>query len=241
MHQPSDNSDMSDTPPVILVIEDEPPIQKFLRVTLDAQGYQVIEATTGKSGLVAAASRTPDLIILDLGLPDIDGIEVTRQLREWSKIPIIVVSARGKEQDKIAALDIGADDYLTKPFGIGELIARVRVALRHAASSTDSGEPIFTVGELQVDLAKREVTVAGKAVHLTPNEFKLLMVLVKHAGKVLTHRHLLKEVWGPGSGNETHYLRVYLNQLRQKLEADPTQPKYLRTEPGVGYRLASDV
>ena len=193
-----------------------------------------------RAGLIAAASRTPDLIILDLGLPDIDGIEITRQLREWCKAPIIIVSARGKEQDKIVALDAGADDYLTKPFGVGELMARVRVALRHAASSTDSGEPIFAVGDLHVDLAKREVSIGDKAVHLTPNEFKLLAVLVKHAGKVLTHRQLLKEVWGPGSGNETHYLRVYLNQLRQKLESDPAQPKYLLTEPGVGYRLVTD-
>lgn len=236
----SDNINMSDVPPAVLVIEDEPPIQKFLRVTLGAQGFQVIEATTGKAGLIAAASRTPDLIILDLGLPDIDGIQVTHQLREWSKIPIIIVSARGKEQDKILALDAGADDYLTKPFGVGELMARVRVSLRHAASNTDTGEPVFSAGELRVDLARREVTVAGKLVHLTPNEFKLLAVLVKHAGKVLTHRQLLKEVWGPGSGNETHYLRVYLNQLRQKLEADPAQPRYLRTEPGVGYRLVAE-
>jgi two-component system KDP operon response regulator KdpE len=241
-HAPSasDNTAMSDTPPLILVIDDEPPIQKFLRVTLDAQGYQVVEAVTGKAGLIQAASRTPDLIILDLGLPDIDGVEVTRQLRQWTKVPVIVVSARGKEQDKILALDAGADDYLTKPFGVGELMARVRVALRHAAAGTDTGQPVFTVGELQVDLAKREVTVAGNAIHLTRNEFKLLTVLVQHAGKVLTHRQLLEEVWGPGSGNETHYLRVYLNQLRQKLEADPAQPKYLRTEPGVGYRLVAE-
>jgi two-component system KDP operon response regulator KdpE len=236
----SDNNAMSDTPPVVLVIEDEPPIQKFLRVTLEAQGYQVIEATTGKAGLIEAASRTPELIILDLGLPDVDGIEVTRQLREWSKIPIIVVSARGKEQDKIVALDAGADDYLTKPFSVGELMARVRVALRHAAANAQTGEPTFDVGDLHVDLARREVTLDGTAVHLTPNEFKLLAVLVKHAGKVLTHRQLLKEVWGPGSGNETHYLRVYMNQLRQKLEADSARPKYLRTEPGVGYRLMAD-
>jgi two-component system KDP operon response regulator KdpE len=244
---PGDNKAMPDTSsdappppaPVILVIDDESPIQRFLRVSLEAQGYQVVEASTGKRGLVEAASRTPDLIVLDLGLPDIDGIEVARQLREWSKAPIIVVSARGKEQDKIAALDAGADDYLTKPFGVGELMARVRVALRHAASSSDSGQPTFDIGDLHVDLSRREVTAAGCSVHLTPNEFKLLAVLVKHAGKVLTHRQLLTEVWGPGSGNETHYLRVYMNQLRQKIEADPAQPKYLLTEPGVGYRLFS--
>jgi two-component system KDP operon response regulator KdpE len=235
-----DNTRMSDTPPVILVIDDESSIQRFLRVSLEAQGYQVVEAATGKRGLVEAASRTPDLIVLDLGLPDMDGIDVTRQLREWSKAPIIVVSARGKEQDKISALDAGADDYLTKPFGVGELMARVRVALRHAASNTQSGQPVLEIGELHVDLSRREVNVGGRAVHLTPNEFKLLAVLVKHAGKVLTHRQLLNEVWGPGSGNETHYLRVYMNQLRQKIEADPAQPKFLLTEPGVGYRLYSD-
>jgi two-component system KDP operon response regulator KdpE len=237
---PSDNTPMSDTPAVILVIEDESPIQKFLRVSLEAQGYQVVEAATGKRGLVEAAARTPDLVILDLGLPDIDGIEVTRQLREWSKVPVIVVSARGKEQDKIAALDAGGDDYLTKPFGVGELMARVRVALRHAAANPETGQSTFDVGQLHVDLARREVTTDGKPVHLTPNEFKLLAVLVKHAGRVLTHRQLLHEVWGPGTGNETHYLRVYMNQLRQKLEADPARPKYLRTEPGVGYRLMAE-
>jgi two-component system KDP operon response regulator KdpE len=231
---------MTDHPPVILVIEDDPPIQKFLQVSLAAQGYQVVESDTGKRGLIEAASRTPDLIILDLGLPDIDGIEVTRQLRGWSKAPIIVVSARGKEQDKITALDAGADDYLTKPFSVGELLARVRVALRHAAAATDSGEPVFDTGELHVDLGRREVSVAGRQIHLTPNEFKLLAVLVKYAGRVLTHRQLLHEVWGPGTGNEVHYLRVYMNQLRQKLETDPAQPRYLRTEPGVGYRLVTD-
>lgn len=233
---------MPDAPPtVILVIEDEPPIQKFLRVSLEAQGHEVIEATTGKRGLIDAAARTPDLIILDLGLPDMDGIEVTRQLREWSRTPVIVVSARDRERDKIDALDAGADDYLTKPFGVGELMARVRVALRHAAANPETGEAVFEVGELRVDLARREVTVGGAGVHLTPNEFKLLAVLVKHAGRVLTHRQLLHEVWGPGTGNETHYLRVYMNQLRQKLEADPARPRYLRTEAGVGYRLMSEV
>jgi two-component system KDP operon response regulator KdpE len=231
----------TDNPPSILVIEDDPPIQKFLRATLGSQGYQLIEAATARDGLMQAASRTPDLIILDLGLPDLDGVDLMRQLREWSTVPVIVVSARGKEQDKIVALDAGADDYLTKPFAVGELLARVRVALRHAASSrSEGGEPVFTVGDLRVDLLHRQVTTAGKEVHLTPNEFKLLTMLVKHAGMVLTHRQLLKEVWGPGSGNETHYLRVYMNQLRQKLEQDPARPKYLMTEPGVGYRLATD-
>src|SRR5438046_4519340 len=214
------------TPPLILVIEDEAAIQKFLRASLEAQGYRVVEAATAKAGMIEAASRTPDLVILDLGLPDLDGIEVTRRLREWSKIPIIVVSARGKEQDKIVALDAGADDYLTKPFSVGELMARVRVALRHAAANAQTGEPTFDVGGLHVDLARREVTVDGRAIHLTPNEFKLLAVLVKNAGRVLTHRQLLKEVWGPGSGNETHYLRGYMNQVRKKLAADSARPKY---------------
>ena len=234
---------MSDTnSPTILVVDDEPPIRKFLRVTLDSQGFQVLEAETGKMGLIHAASRYPDLIILDLGLPDMDGMELTRQLREWSKVPIIVVSARGKEQDKVAALDAGADDYLTKPFGVGELMARVRVALRHASQTKgESGEPVFTTGELTVDLLRRRVSVAGKEIHLTPNEFRLLTTLVKHAGMVMTHQQLLKEVWGTGSAEEHHYLRVYMNQLRQKLEPDPSRPKYLLTETGVGYRLATDL
>jgi two-component system KDP operon response regulator KdpE len=225
-------------PTTILIIEDEQPLQKFLRVTLGTQDYKIVEASTGEAGLRHAAVDQPDLIILDLGLPDMDGIEVTRRLREWTAIPIIVVSARGKEQDKVIALDAGADDYLTKPFGVAELLARIRVVLRHlSVVKSDTGDPVFESGALRVDLARREVTVDGKLIHLTPNEFKLLSVLVKNTGKVLTHRHLLKEVWGPGSGEEAHYLRVYMNQLRQKLEADATRPKHLLTEPGVGYRL----
>ena len=232
---------MSENPPTILVIEDDPPIRKFLRVTLGSQGYRIVESETGKDGLLQAASHSPDLIILDLGLPDMDGVEVVKQIREWSAVAVIVVSARGKEQDKIVALDAGADDYLTKPFAAGELLARVRVALRHAAiAKADTGEPVLQVAGLVVDLLRRRVTVEANEVHLTPNEFKLLAVLVKHAGMVMTHRQLLREVWGPGSGNETHYLRVYMNQLRQKLESDPARPKYLLTEPGVGYRLISE-
>jgi two-component system KDP operon response regulator KdpE len=232
---------MAEPKPTVLVIEDDPPLQKFLRVTLTTQDYNILEAETGEQGLRLAATATPDLIILDLGLPDIDGIEVARRLREWSAIPIIVVSARGKEQDKVVALDAGADDYLTKPFGVAELLARVRVALRHrAAVDPGTGEPVFETGELKVDLARREVTVSGQPVHLTPNEYKLLTVLVKSAGKVLTQRHLLKEVWGPGSTDQPHYLRVYMNQLRQKLEADASRPRYLLTEAGVGYRLVSE-
>ena len=232
---------MSEINHTILVIEDEPPLQKFLRVTLESNSLNVVEATTGESGIRHAANDQPDMIILDLGLPDIDGIEVTKRIREWSAMPIIVVSARGKEQDKVAALDAGADDYLTKPFSVGELMARVRVALRHLAiASKDSGEPVFQVGELRVDLARREVSSNGTIVHLTPNEFRLLAVLVKHAGKVLTHRQLLRDVWGPGSADQAHYLRVYMNQLRQKIEADAARPRYLLTETGVGYRLASE-
>jgi two-component system KDP operon response regulator KdpE len=232
---------MANLKPTILVIEDEPSLRKFLRVSLESQDYKVLEATKGEEGLRHASVGQPDLVILDLGLPDMDGVEVTRRLREWTAIPIIVVSARGKEQDKVGALDAGADDYLTKPFGVPELLARLRVALRHlAAAKPDTGDPVFESGGLRVDLAHREVSVGGKAVRLTPNEFRLLTVLVKNAGRVLTHRQLLKDVWGPGSGEETHYLRVYMNQLRQKIEAEPSRPKYLLTEPGVGYRLACD-
>jgi two-component system KDP operon response regulator KdpE len=233
---------MADLMPTILVIEDDPPLQKFLRVTLESHDFHVIQTSTGESGIRHAANDQPELIILDLGLPDLDGIEVTKQIREWSAIPIIVVSARGKEQDKVVALDAGADDYLTKPFGVGELLARVRVALRHrAAANQETGDPIFESDGLKVDLSRREVTVDQKPVHLTPNEFKLLTVLVKNSGKVMTHRQLLHEVWGPGSGEETHYLRVYMNQLRQKVEIDAAQPRFLLTEPGVGYRLVSNL
>lgn len=232
---------MSDTGHQILIIEDEPPLQKFLQAALGSEGYRVIECLTAKDALREAAQRQPDLIILDLGLPDMDGLDVTRRLREWSAVPIIVVSARGKEQDKVVALDAGADDYLTKPFGVGELLARVRVALRHAAASKETGEPEFRVGDLHVDLMRRQVSVAGRPVRLTPNEYKLLATLARNAGRVMTHRQLLLEVWGPGSSQESHYLRVYMNQLRHKLEPDPARPKYLLTEPGVGYRMAAEV
>jgi two-component system KDP operon response regulator KdpE len=222
----------------ILVIDDEPPLQKFMRLTLTSHNFNVIEALTGESGLRHAANDQPDLIILDLSLPDMDGVEVARRIREWSAIPIIVVSARGREQDKVLALDAGADDYLTKPFGVAELLARVRVAVRHISTAKqDSGDSVFETGALHVDLARREVTVRGQRVHLTPNEFRLLAVLVKNAGKVMTHRQLLKDVWGPGSAEQSHYVRVYMNQLRQKIEADPARPEYFLTETGVGYRL----
>jgi two-component system KDP operon response regulator KdpE len=225
--------------PTILVIEDEPALQKFLRVTLTSHNYRVVEAGTGESGIRHAANDQPDLIILDLGLPDMDGIDVTRQVREWSAIPIIVVSARGKEQDKVVALDAGADDYLTKPFGVQELLARVRVAMRHRAiARQDSGESVFDSGDLHVDLARRVVTVRGVPVHLTPNEYRLLTVLIQNAGRVMTHRQLLREVWGPGAAEENHYVRVYVNQLREKIEPNPARPTHILTEPGVGYRFA---
>ncbi len=227
--------------PTILVIDDEPPLQKFLRVTLTSQNFNVIEALTGESGLRHTANDQPDLIILDLGLPDIDGVQVTKRIREWSSIPIIVISARGKEQDKVVALDAGADDYLTKPFGVAELMARVRVALRHIATANQtSGDSVFEQGHLRVDLARREVTVRGERVHLTPNEFRLLTVLIKNAGRVMTHRQLLREVWGPGSSDQSHYVRVYVNQLRQKIERDPARPGFILTETGIGYRFQVD-
>ncbi|MGH2541782.1 MAG: response regulator [Ardenticatenaceae bacterium] len=232
---------MPDSPPLILLIEDEPQIRRFLRATLAAHGYRLSEAGTGKGGLDQAALQQPSLLILDLGLPDMDGLEVTRQLREWSEIPIIILSARGQERDKVAALDLGADDYLTKPFGVGELLARIRVALRHAErASSEPTPPVFITGALRVDLGHRQVFVRDEEVHLTPIEYKLLAMLVQHAGKVLTHRQLLREVWGPAYTTETHYLRVYMGQLRHKLEADPARPHYLRTEPGVGYRLVEE-
>ena len=227
-------------PPLILVIEDESPIRKFLRVSLTGQEYRIEEAETGKQGLVLAASQPPDLLILDLGLPDMDGLDVLRSLREWLSAPVIVLSARGQERDKVAALDAGADDYLTKPFGVGELLARVRVAFRHSSRAEGKAEPKFTVGDLTVDLAARRVFVGEREVHLTPLEYKLLSLLVQHAGKVLTHRQLLKEVWGPHQVGEVHYLRVFMAGLRRKLEADPAQPRYLLTEQGIGYRLAGE-
>jgi two-component system KDP operon response regulator KdpE len=227
-------------PPRVLVIEDEPALQRFLRATLASQGYGVVEAARGEDGLRLAAASPPDLVVLDLGLPDVDGVEVTRRLREWTGVPIIVVSARGREQDKVVALDAGADDYLTKPFGVGELLARVRAAMRRAAAARhDTGEAVFESGDLRVDLARREVSAGGRPVRLTPIEYKLLAALVRNAGRVMTHRQLLKEVWGPESVEENHYVRVYMNNLRNKLEPEPARPKHLLTEAGVGYRLAA--
>ncbi len=231
---------MSDAPR-ILVVEDEPEIRRFLRVSLDHHGFRLSEVTTVRDAIAQAAMQPPDLMILDLGLPDGDGLDVIRNVRGWSPLPIVVLSARGQEQDKVRALDAGADDYLTKPFGIEELLARVRVALRHAArAGNDDASATFQVGDLRIDQATRRVTVRDHEVHLTPTEYKLLTLLVRHAGKVLTHRQLLKEVWGPGSAQETQYLRVFMAALRQKLEEKPAQPRYLLTELGVGYRLAAE-
>ena len=229
---------MDGTAPLVLLIEDEPQMRRFLRTALAANDYRLVEAETAKEGLAQAAARNPDVILLDLGLPDRDGLEVARELREWSPTPIIVLSARGREEDKVRALDLGADDYLTKPFGVDELLARIRVALRHAAMPPGGAtEPVFEAGALRVDLAARRVWRAGEEIHLTPTEYKLLTTLVRHAGKVLTHRQLLKDVWGANYVNQSHYVRVYLAQLRQKIEADPARPRLLLTEPGVGYRL----
>jgi two-component system KDP operon response regulator KdpE len=233
--------------PLVLVVDDEAPIRRFLRATLTAHGYRVNEAAGAGEAITQATMQPPDLIILDLGLPDGDGLSITRQIRGWSGVPIIVVSARGQEQDKVAALDAGADDYLTKPFGVGELTARMRVALRHAAGIGAGAEPVYeaTIGgrTLRVDLAARVVSIleaaSNREIRLTPTEFKLLALLVKHAGKVLTHQLLLKDVWGPTHTGDVQYLRVYAGQLRQKLEADPAQPRFVLTEPGVGYRLAA--
>jgi two-component system, OmpR family, KDP operon response regulator KdpE len=232
---------MTEEKELILLIEDEPQMRRFLRITLRSQGYRLVESETGSDGLTQAATRNPDVVLLDLGLPDLDGIDVTKRLREWTQTPIIVISAREQEQDKIHALDAGADDYLTKPFNAGELLARIRVALRHMSQrDADQQEPVFILDNLRVDLAKRQVFVGEQEVHLTPIEYKLLMVMVRHAGKVITHNQLLKEVWGPAHVNEVQYLRVYMTQLRHKLEADPARPRFLMNEPGIGYRLKYD-
>jgi two-component system KDP operon response regulator KdpE len=231
---------MSTDGPKILVVEDEHEIRRFLRVSLGHSGYRLVETASAKDAVLQAAGQQPDLMILDLGLPDGDGLDVIREVRQWSTMPILVLSARGQEHDKVQALDEGADDYLTKPFSVGELLARMRVALRHAAKSNAGGSAIFEVGDLRVDVAGRRVLINGKEVHLTPTEFRLLATLVKHAGKVVTHRQLLKEVWGPHSVHETQYLRVYMAALRRKIESADAVPRYLLTEPGVGYRLVGE-
>lgn len=227
--------------PAVVLIEDEPQIRRFLRATLASHGYWLFEATTGADGLVEVASRLPDVIVVDLGLPDMDGLEVIRRLREWTAVPIIVLSARGQEHDKVAALDAGADDYVSKPFGAGELLARIRVALRHAAGAAhEGGEATFKVGELQVNFTRRQVSMGAREIRLTPIEYKLLTTLARHSGKVVTHQQLLREVWGPTHTDQAHYVRVYMAHLRHKLEAEPARPRYLLTEPGVGYRLAAE-
>jgi len=221
----------------VLVVEDEPHIRRFVRAALEEEGCQVHEAATAKQALVEAGTRQPDLVIVDLGLPDGDGLDVIREMRSWSNVPVIVLSARSAESDKIAALDLGADDYLVKPFGVGELLARARAALRRGARNLDSGESSMHIGVIDVDLAARIVKRGGEEVHLTPIEYRLLAYLCAHAGKVVTHRQILKEVWGPAYVEHTHYPRVVMQHLRQKLEADPAQPTHLITETGVGYRL----
>jgi two-component system, OmpR family, KDP operon response regulator KdpE len=222
----------------ILVVDDERAIRRYLHAALNAQGYTVYEATCGKEALTMAVADRPDLIILDLGLPDLDGVEVTRQLREWSKIPIIILSVREQESDKINALDAGADDYLTKPFSSGELMARMRAALRHTTQT--ASDPVFKFDNLIVDLTRRLVKVNGAEISLTPTEYDLLRILVQNAGRVITHRHLLHQVWGSAYEAEAHLLRVNMSNLRRKIEPDPTRPRYIITEPGVGYRLRTE-
>jgi two-component system KDP operon response regulator KdpE len=231
---------MTELRPTILVIEDEPEIRRFLRTSLGAEGYRVVEADTGERGVIDAGTHKPDLAIVDLGLPDLDGVEVIRRIRGWSRIPIIVLSARAREQSKVEALDAGADDYVTKPFGVGELLARTRVALRHSARAATGGAKTVRLGTVEVDLERRRIAREGREVHLTPIEFRLLACLAQHLGMVVTHRQLLREVWGPSHVEHTHYLRIYMKQLREKLEDDPVRPRYLLTETGVGYRLAGE-
>lgn len=224
--------------PEILIVEDDEQIRRFLRATLSAEQYRFHEALTAAEAIAQAATRQPDLIVLDLGLPDQDGLEVIRHVRQSSQTPIIVLSARGREKDKIEALDLGADDFVSKPFAVGELLARIRAALRRAATmATDQEGSVFHAGNITVDLAKRVVTVAGEEVHLTPIEYRLLQTMIRHVGKVITQRQLLVEVWGPQHSEQAQYLRVYMAQLRRKLEADPARPRHLLTEPGVGYRF----
>lgn len=224
--------------PTALIIDDEIQIRRLLKVCLEANGYRVLEAATGKEGITEAAQRTPDVVILDLGLPDMEGVAVLKRLREWTKVPVVVLSVRDREEDKITALDNGADDYVTKPFSTGELLARLRVAERHALPMPENA--LFRAGDLEVDLTARVVKLKGQEVKLTATEYSLLRLFVRHAGKVLTHHQILKEVWGPNSVEQTHYLRVYIAHLREKLEADPSKPRLITTEPGVGYRLLTE-
>jgi two-component system KDP operon response regulator KdpE len=229
---------MSDSAPVALLVEDERQIRRFVRTALEAEGFQIVEAETVRQGLIDAGTRKPDIVILDLGLPDGDGVDFIRDFRTWSSVPVIVLSARAEEQDKVEALDAGADDYLTKPFGVGELLARVRVAQRRRASAGTPAESTFRFGSVEVDLGRRTVRKGSEAIHLTPIEFRLLSLMIHNAGRVLTHRQILREVWGPAYVEHEHYVRVHMGHLRQKLEDDPTQPAYLLTETAVGYRLS---
>lgn len=228
---------MAEPAPTAILIEDEQQIRRFVRTSLEAEGWQVFESGTMKQGLTEAATRKPDLIIVDLGLPDGSGVDLIRDLRTWSNVPVIVLSARSEESEKIAALDAGADDYLTKPFGTGELLARVRANLRRWRHKGEDAASVYTFGDVEVDLTTRVVRKAGTQVHLTPIEYRLLTVLIANAGRVLTHRHLLREVWGPTHAEDSHYLRVYMGNLRRKLEDDPAQPRHIVTETAVGYRL----
>jgi len=233
---------MKENQTTILLIEDEQQMRRFLRVTLQSEKYKVLEAETATDGLSQAATRSPDIVLLDLGLPDMDGLAVIEKLREWSVVPVIIISAREQEGDKIKALDRGADDYLTKPFGSGELLARIRVALRHAApKSQEQRDAVFVAEELRIDFLKRQVYCGSQEIHLTPIEYRLLTALVRNAGRVMTHRQILKEVWGPPYVEQTHYLRVFMNQLRKKIEADSTRPRFLLNEPGIGYRFKPDL
>jgi two-component system KDP operon response regulator KdpE len=227
--------------PLVLLVEDEKELRRFIRAALTAHGHRLLEATTLSEAKILATSHNPELVLLDLGLPDGDGLELLAMLREWSRVPVIVLSARGREDEKVRALDAGADDYLTKPFGTNELLARMRVALRHRAGLVGrSDEQVLTFGELSIDRARRLVTRGGRELHLTPIEYRLLCLLAEHAGKVLTHRQILKEVWGPTYASQSHYVRVHMAELRKKIEADPSRPKLVVTEPGVGYRLREE-
>jgi two-component system KDP operon response regulator KdpE len=227
---------MSEVGPLVMIVEDEPQMRRFLRASL-SHGFRLLEAGSAKEALAMATSRSPEVILLDLGLPDRDGLDLAREIRGWSRVPIIVISARGREDDKVEALDAGADDYLTKPFGVNELLARIRVALRRGVDAGGSSRPSVEVGPLRIDLARREVTLGKEPVHLTPIEFRLLMLLAQNAGRVLTQRQILEQVWGRTHAAQSHYVRVFMAQLRRKIEKDPTRPKLLITEQGVGYRL----
>jgi two-component system, OmpR family, KDP operon response regulator KdpE len=232
---------MSAPGPLVLVVEDEPQMRRFLRASLTSHGLRLLEAGTARDALALATSQSPEVILLDLGLPDRDGIDFAREIRGWSRVPIIVISARGREADKVEALDAAADDYLTKPFGVNELMARIRVALRRSAESAVGSKPTIEIGPLRIDLVRRKVTMEHQTLHLTPIEYRMLTLLAQNAGRVLTQRQILEEVWGRGHAAQTHYVRVYMAQLRRKIEHDPARPRLLVTEPGVGYRLREQV